>query len=147
MVVTTHRLRVFELEPIISISSPSRPSEIGLGGDVLSSTIPTLTPCMRASSRPATVQTLRHTMPNGASGSSISPTRMVTNLASLGHCDNVRPLTPWHLRQRACDFQSAATDLTLHRAARVELAAPLCDRGRRRPAPPSGADRSNPAAI
>ena len=41
MVVTTHRLRVFELEPTISISSPNRPSEIGLGGDVLSSTIPT----------------------------------------------------------------------------------------------------------
>ena len=89
----------------LSISSPNRPSEIGLGGDVLSSTIPMLIPSMRASSLPATVQTLRHTTPNGASGTSISPTRMVTNLASLGHCDNVRPLTPWHLRQRACDFQ------------------------------------------
>ena len=43
MVVMTHRLRAFELEQIISISSPNRPSEIGLGGDVLSSTIPTLT--------------------------------------------------------------------------------------------------------
>jgi hypothetical protein len=38
----------FGLEPTISISSPSRPSEIGLGGDVSSSTIPTLTPSMRA---------------------------------------------------------------------------------------------------
>jgi acyl-CoA synthetase (AMP-forming)/AMP-acid ligase II len=38
---------------------------------------------------------------------------MVTNLASLGHCDNVRPLTPWHLRQRACDFQSAASFASL----------------------------------
>ena len=37
MVVMTHRLRAFELEQIISISSPNRPSEIGLGGDVLSS--------------------------------------------------------------------------------------------------------------
>jgi catechol 2,3-dioxygenase-like lactoylglutathione lyase family enzyme len=41
-----------------------------LGGDVLSSTIPTLTPSMRAWSRPATVQTRHRAMPNGASGSS-----------------------------------------------------------------------------
>ena len=99
MVVKTHRLRVFdELEQIISISSPNRPSEIGLGGDVLSSTIPTLTLFMRAWLRPATVQTRHRKMPNGANGSSTSPTRMVTNLASLGRCDSERPMTPWHLR-------------------------------------------------
>ena len=63
-------LRVFELEQIISISSPNRPSEIGLGGDVLSSTIPTLILSMRAWLRPATVQTRHRKMPNGANGSS-----------------------------------------------------------------------------
>ena len=44
MVVTTQRLRAFVLEPTTSISSPNLPSEIGLGGDALSSTIPTLIP-------------------------------------------------------------------------------------------------------
>jgi hypothetical protein len=39
-----------------------------------------------------------------ASGSSTSPTRMVTNLASLGRCDSVRPMTPWHRRKRACEI-------------------------------------------
>ena len=91
-------LRAFELEQIISISSPNRPSEIGLGGDVLSSTIPTLTLFMRAWLRPATVQTRHRKMPNGANGSSTSPTRMVTNLASLGRGDSERQMTPWHLR-------------------------------------------------
>jgi hypothetical protein len=38
------------------------PTGVGHGGDLLSSTVPTLTPSMRASSRPATVQTLRHTI-------------------------------------------------------------------------------------
>jgi hypothetical protein len=43
--------------------------------------------------------------PGHGGGRHISPTRMVTNLASLGRCDNVRPLMLRHLRQRACDFQ------------------------------------------
>ena len=46
------------------------PSEIGLGGDVLSFTIPMLTPSMRAWLQPATVQRQHRAMPNGASGSS-----------------------------------------------------------------------------
>ena len=58
----------------------------------------TLTLSMRAWLRPATVQTRRRKMPNGANGTSTSPTRMVTNLASLGRCDSERPMTPWHLR-------------------------------------------------
>ena len=33
-----------------------------------------------------------------ANGSSTSPTRMVTNLASLGRGDSERQMTPWHLR-------------------------------------------------
>jgi hypothetical protein len=101
MVVMTRRLRVFGLEQIISISSLNRPSEIGLGGDALSSTIPTLTLSMRAWLRRATVQTRHRKMLNGANGSSTSPTRMVTNLASLGRCDSERPMAPWHLRYRA----------------------------------------------
>ena len=70
MVVTTQRLRAFVLEPTTSISSPNLPSEIGLGGDASSSTIPTLIPSMRAWSRPATVQTRHRAMVNGGSGSS-----------------------------------------------------------------------------
>ena len=58
------------LEPTISISSPNLPSGFGPGGDVLSFTIPTLTPSMRAWSRLATVQTRHRATPNGASGSS-----------------------------------------------------------------------------
>ena len=64
------RLRAFGLEPTISISSPNLPSGFGPGRDVLSFTIPTLTPSMRAWSRLATVQTRHRATPNGASGSS-----------------------------------------------------------------------------
>jgi hypothetical protein len=59
---------------------------------------PTLTLSMRAWLRPGTVQIRHRKMPNGANGSSTSPTRMVTNLASLGRGDSERPMTPWHLR-------------------------------------------------
>lgn len=55
---------------------------------------PTLTPSMRAWSRLATVQTRHRATPNGASGSSTWPTRMVTNSASLGRLDDVKPQMP-----------------------------------------------------
>ena len=49
---------------------PTCRAKVGLGGDVSSSTIPTLTPCIRVWSRPATVRTRHRAMPNGGSGSS-----------------------------------------------------------------------------
>ena len=54
----------------LNLIAPNLPSEVGLGGDVSSSTIPTLTPCIRVWSRPATVRTRHRAMPNGESGSS-----------------------------------------------------------------------------
>jgi hypothetical protein len=42
---------------------------------------------MRPQLQPVTVPTRHRATPNGASDSSISPTRMVTNLASLGRCN------------------------------------------------------------